>query len=125
MACDEFLVARIRRMLAREPGITERRMFGGVAFLRHGLMFVGVSGSMLMVRVGKARHDESLAREHVRPMDFTGRPMAGYVFVEEPGIVTEADLHAWLRRALDHVATLPPKPARSPRPPKAPRAAGG
>jgi TfoX/Sxy family transcriptional regulator of competence genes len=112
MACDEHLVQRIRQTLAAEVGITEKRMFGGVAFLRHGLMFAGVSSSELMARVGPQLYEESLAREFVREMDFTGRPMKGYVYVDEPGLSTDADLHFWLRRCLDFVATLPPKPPR-------------
>ncbi len=82
MAYDEYLVSRIRKALGREPGITEKKMFGGVAFLRHGLMFVGVSDSTLMARVGKDLYQDSLAREHVRVMDFTGKPMAGYVYID-------------------------------------------
>jgi hypothetical protein len=109
MAYDEHLASRIRKALGRAPGITERKMFGGIAFLRHGLMFVGVSDSTLMARVGKEHYEDSLAREHVRVMDFTGRPMAGYVFIDEPGIATDQALGFWLKRCLDFVATLPPK----------------
>ena len=109
MAYDEHLASRIRKALGATPGITEKRMFGGIAFLRHGLMFVGVIGHTLMARVGKALHDDSLAREHVRVMDFTGKPMAGYVFVDEPGATSDDALRFWLGRCLDFVATLPPK----------------
>jgi TfoX/Sxy family transcriptional regulator of competence genes len=84
-------------------------MFGGIAFLRHGLMFVGISNSTLMARVGKELYEDSLAREHVRVMDFTGKPMAGYVFIDEPGIATDQALRFWLKRCLDFVAALPPK----------------
>jgi hypothetical protein len=98
MAYDEHLAARIRKALAGMPGITEKRMFGGVAFLRHGLMLAGVSGHSLMARVGKPNHADSLALEHVREMDFTGKPMAGYVFVDEPGLATDEALQFWLRR---------------------------
>jgi len=109
MAYDEQLTSRIRRSLGRSPGISEKKMFGGVCFLRHGLMFAGVSGSALMARVGKALHEDSLAREHVRVMDFTGRPMAGYVFIDEAGLAREEDLRFWLNRCIEFVATLPPK----------------
>lgn len=110
MAYDEHLASRIRHAVGRSPGITEKRMFGGVCFLRHGLMFAGVSASSLMARVGKDLHADSLAREHVREMDFTGRPMAGYVFVDEPAIANEEQLRFWLNRCLEFVATLAPKP---------------
>lgn len=109
MPYDEHLVSRIRKALGSSPGITEKKMFGGVAFLRHGLMFAGVSGSTLMARVGKPHYPDSLAREHVRVMDFTGKPMAGYVFVDEPAICTDQALGFWLTRCLGFVATLPPK----------------
>lgn len=109
MAYDEHLASRIRKALGAAPGITEKKMFGGLAFLRHGLMFVGVLGRSLMARVGKALYEDSLAREHVRLMDFTGKPMAGYVFVDEPGTATDEALRFWIRRCVDHVCTLPPR----------------
>lgn len=111
MAYDEHLAQRIRRLLGNDPAFTEKKMFGGVAFLRHGLMFMGVSDSTVMARVGKALYEDSLAREDVRVMDFTGKPMAGYVFIDEPGTATDEALRFWVRRCLDFVATLPPKKA--------------
>jgi TfoX/Sxy family transcriptional regulator of competence genes len=125
MAFDENLVSRIRAVLSAHPGITEKRMFGGVAFLRDGLMFVGVSGNTLMARVGKTNYEDSLARKHVRVMDFTGKPMAGYVFVDAEGTSTNDELAFWVNRSASFVATLPPKAAKPPKasPPKAKRAA--
>ncbi len=115
MAYDEHLAARIRAALSGEPGITEKKMFGGIAFLRNGLMFVGVSDESLMARVGAADHAESLARKGTRPMDFTGRPMTGYVFVDPAGTRNAADLRSWLDRCAAFVSTLPSK--EQPRPP--------
>ena len=109
MAYNEQLAQRVRDALAGNRAITERKMFGGIAFLRHGLMFVGVSDSSLMARVGKPNHADSLARKHVRPMDFTGKPMQGYVYIDEPGIKTEAQLGFWLKRCEQFVSTLPLK----------------
>lgn len=109
MAYSEHLAQRIRDALAGDRAVTEKNMFGGIAFLRHGLMFVGVSDSALMARVGRLHHDDSLGRKHVRPMDFTGKPMNGYVFVDPPGIRTEAQLRFWLNRCRQFVSTLPPK----------------
>ncbi len=109
MAYSEQLARRIRDVLAGDRAISERKMFGGIAFLRHGLMFVGVLESSLMARVGKSNYADSLARKHVRPMDFTGKPMQGYVFIDKPGIETEAQLRFWLKRCEQFVSTLPPK----------------
>jgi hypothetical protein len=86
-------------------------MFGGVAFLYRGFMFVGVSSSSLMARVGKPNYAESLGRKHVREMDFTGKPMQGYVYVDPPGIKTDEQLRFWLSRCKEFVAALPPKGA--------------
>lgn len=112
MAYDESLALRIRAALAGDPAIDEKKMFGGVAFLCRGRMFVGVSGRSLMARVGNDNYADSLQREHVREMDFTGKPMRGYVFVDAPGVETEAQLHYWLQRCKQFVATLPPKQAK-------------
>ena len=109
MAYDERLAQRIRDALAGNQAITEKKMFGGIAFLRHGLMFVGVSDSSLMARVGKANYADSLLRKHVREMDFAGKPMQGYVFVDSQGIKTETQLRFWLERCEQFVATLPSK----------------
>lgn len=109
MAYDEALAQRIRTALAEDAAVSEKKMFGGLAFLLRGLMFVGVSGSKLMARVGKANYAVSLDHEHVREMDFTGKPMQGYVYVEPAGIQTEEQLRFWLRRCKEFVGTLPPK----------------
>ncbi|MCK6531064.1 TfoX/Sxy family protein [Myxococcota bacterium] len=112
MAYDEGLAHRIRSALEGKRNVSEKKMFGGIAFLREGLMFVGVSDSSLMARVGKENHADSLAREHVREMDFTGRPMQGYVYVDAEGLETDAQLQFWLDRCERFVATLPPKTAK-------------
>jgi TfoX/Sxy family transcriptional regulator of competence genes len=112
MAFDENLASRIRAVLSAQPGITEKRMFGGIAFLRNGLMFVGVSGNTLMARVGKENYEDSLARKNVRVMDFTGKPMAGYVFVDAESTSTKDELAFWVNRSASFVATLPPKDAK-------------
>jgi TfoX/Sxy family transcriptional regulator of competence genes len=112
MAYDSGLAQRIREALAERQGITERKMFGGLAFLVDGKMFVGVQGSVLMARVGPERHQDALAVAHVRAMDFTGRPMKGYVYVDPPGLADDHDLNAWVRWCADHVASLPAKTHR-------------
>ncbi len=112
MAYDESLAQRIRDALAGHTGITEKKMFGGIAFLREGLMFVGVSDKSLMARIGPATYDEALRRQHVREMDFTGKPMKGYVFIGAAGLRTDQDLQYWLQQCEKFVATLPPKRAK-------------
>jgi TfoX/Sxy family transcriptional regulator of competence genes len=112
MAYDEALANRIRSVLAGDPALTEKKMFGGIAFLDRGLMFAGVTGNKLMARVGKEHYQDSLAYEHVREMDFTGKPMQGYVYVEPAGVETDEQLDFWLRRCRKFVSALP---ARKPR----------
>jgi hypothetical protein len=112
MAYEETLANRIRDALGADPAFTEKKMFGGIAFLHRGFMFVGVSGSELMARVGKENYQNSLSHKHVREMDFTGKPMAGYVYVEPLGIKTDQQLNFWLQRCKQFVSTLPAKPPR-------------
>lgn len=75
-------------------------MFGGLCFLRRGKMFVGIVGNELMVRVGKDIYEAALAEPHVREMDFTGRPMRGYVYVEPRGVDRDEPLQKWVTCAL-------------------------
>jgi TfoX/Sxy family transcriptional regulator of competence genes len=108
MAYDEILAQRVRNALENQAGITERRMFGGLAFLVDGKLFVGISGSELMARVGVERYQDALALPHVRQMDFTGRPMKGYVYIA-PGLADDQNLKAWVSWCASHVASLPAK----------------
>lgn len=113
MAYDPGLAQRIRELLADRPGISERHMFGGVAFLLDGHMFAGLSGSDLMARVGPERYADALALPHVRPMDFTGKPLKGYVYIAADGLTEDRDLRAWVDWCAGFVARLPPKPPAS------------
>jgi TfoX/Sxy family transcriptional regulator of competence genes len=113
MAYDEGLAERIRLVLDGKPRVTEKKMFGGVAFLLDGKMFVGIVKDDLMVRIGPGRYEDALDRPHVRPMDFTGKPMVGYVFVAPAGVDDDAVLDRWVRLGAEFVATLPPKKRRS------------
>jgi len=106
---DEKLADRIRIALRPRRGLSERKMFGGLAFLLRGHMLCGVVGADLMVRVGAAAYEESLARPHAREMDFSGRPMKGLVYVAPPGVRTSRQLGSWLERGLAFVSALPPK----------------
>jgi len=109
MAFDPGTAERIRNLLTGQRGVVEKRMFGGIAFMVHGHMCLGLSGDNLMVRVGAANHADALLQPHARAMDFTGRPMKGFVFVAPAGYEAEAALQSWLNRGLLHARSLPPK----------------
>ena len=109
MAYDEGLAERVRGVLAEVADTSERKMFGGLAFMVRGHMTVGIIGDELMVRVGPDGEDDALARPHARPMDFTGKPMRGYVYVAGEGAAEDDDLAAWVARGLAFTASLPPK----------------
>jgi len=79
MAYDEGLAERLRDLFVDRPGITEKKMFGGLAFMYRGHMLVGILEDSLMARVGTTEYADVLKRPHVREMDFTGKPMKGYV----------------------------------------------
>ena len=112
MAYDESLAQRVRETLRLRRGVTERKMFGGIAFMLRGHMFVGISGRSLMARVGPQNHERAMAKTGVREMDFTGRPMRGYVFVGPQGLKSRADLKRWVDLCADFVASLPAKAKR-------------
>lgn len=113
MAFDEKLADRIRAIVGKDQRVAEKRMFGGVAWMLAGNMFVGVSKDDLMVRVGPDAHDDAMREPHVRIMDFTGRPMRGYVFVGAAGLKTDEALAKWIARATKFVTTLPVKKAKT------------
>jgi TfoX/Sxy family transcriptional regulator of competence genes len=103
---DQALAERIRKSLVGRGGVTEKEMFGGLAFLLRGKMFCGIAGDALMARIGRDRYEAALAKAHVREMDFTGRPMKGYVFVDAPALRTQTALAAWVTQCLEFVSTL-------------------
>ena len=116
MGYDLKIAERVRRSLASQRDVVEKRMVGGLSFSVGGSMCCGVTGSGLMVRVGAEARERALARPHVRPMEFAGRPLAGFVLIDSEGFRTEAALAAWVQQGLDFAATLPAKtPATSSR----------
>jgi TfoX/Sxy family transcriptional regulator of competence genes len=118
MVYDETLADRIRQAVGPRTDVVERKMFGGVAFLLDGKMFVGIVKDDLMVRVGPEQYEATLDESHVRPMDFTGRPMNGYVFVGPGGSRNVKAIKKWVDRGLEFVATVPQtKKKRRKRPP--------
>lgn len=121
MAFDEELVDRLRAHLRDTPDVSERKMFGGVAFMAGDSMFVGVNKDNLMARVGPHKHDAALSRPGARPMDFTGRPMKGFLFVGPEGYRSEASLRTWIDDCLTFVRSLPAKKPKAAKPKAAAR----
>ena len=112
MAYDEKLAERVREILAADPALSERKMFGGLAFMLDGNMCCGIVADRLMLRLGPDLAQSALERPHVQPMDFTGRPMTGMVYVADEGIRGNA-LRPWVEQAAGFVRTLPPKRPQS------------
>lgn len=108
MTYDERLAARVRDLLADDPALSERRMFGGLAFMLNGNMCCGIVGDRLMLRLGAGLAEKALERPHVYPLDFTGRPMTGMVYVAPEGLRGKA-LRSWVEQAVGFARTLPPK----------------
>src|SRR5262245_25327296 len=109
MAFDESLAARIRQALARKKGVEEKKMFGGVGFLLHGNMLVGVWKDSLIVRLGPDEGEEALKEPHVSEFDITGRAMKGWVLVAPQGVEDDDQLRGWVRRGVKFVGKLPAK----------------
>jgi TfoX/Sxy family transcriptional regulator of competence genes len=110
MAYDEDLAGRIRELIAGEADVTEKRMFGGLAFLVGGNLSVSASGQGgLMVRVDPKETDALLARPHALPFEMRGRPLEGWLRVEAEGVRTSGELEPWVRRGVAYARSLPPK----------------
>ena len=108
MAFNETLADRVRDILEGDQGVSERKMFGGLAFMVDGHMACGIAGDDLMLRLGAEGAESALQQPHFRPMDFTGRPMTGMVFVAKAGL-NGASLRRWVTAATTFARTLPPK----------------
>jgi TfoX/Sxy family transcriptional regulator of competence genes len=110
VAYDEDLANRIRELIAGEPSVTERKMFGGLAFLIGGHMAVSASGrGGLLLHVDRADTDELLAKAHAQPFEMRGRVMEGWVRVDAEGVQTKRQLQRWVARGVAHARSLPPK----------------
>jgi TfoX/Sxy family transcriptional regulator of competence genes len=109
MAYDETVAARLRAELGTLPGLTEKKMFGGICFLLGGNMVCGVIRDELIVRVGTAQYTASLAQPGARVFDFSGKPMAGWVMVAPAGYAAAEDLARWVELAVTFTGSLPAK----------------
>ena len=116
MAYDEDLAQRVRAAMGTTT-FTEIKMFGGLCFTVGGNMAIGIVGDDLMVRLTPRDGDAALAKPHVRPMDFSGRPMSGFIYVGPDGLRTQRMLQTWVDRGTAFAASLPPKKPK----PKKPR----
>lgn len=109
MAFDGRLANDVRARIGARPELTERQMFGGVAFTINGNMALGVSGDELMVRVGKDAHDQAETRRGARMFDLSSRPMRGWIVVAPEGLGDDDDLDMWIAQGLAYAQSLPPK----------------
>jgi TfoX/Sxy family transcriptional regulator of competence genes len=110
MAYDEDLANRIRELVGAEEDVTEKRMFGGLAFLIGGNMAVAASGQGgLMVRVEPGQTDALVAKPHARPFEMRGREMQGWLRVDDEGLRTKRQLEPWVKRGVAYARSLPPK----------------
>lgn len=109
MAYDEKLAERLRTSLADHKDVVEKKMFGGLAFMLSGNMCCGVTDDSLMARVGPDRYREALSRPQVREMDFTGKPLKGFVYVSRQGISSDKALREWVDLCTGFALSLPAK----------------
>jgi hypothetical protein len=109
MAYDEDLAERIRELISLREDVTERKMFGGIAWMLAGNMACGVIGDELVVRLEHGEAERALGEPNTRPFDFTGRAMRGFVVVGPAGIESDSDLASWVDAGADRALALPPK----------------
>jgi hypothetical protein len=109
MAFDEKLAGRIRKQLGKRRGLTEKQMFGGIAFLLNGNMCCGVHGDEMIVRLAPEETEEALARPYTHLFDLTGRPMKGWILVKPKGLATDTALGRWVAIATKFAGSLPSK----------------
>ena len=110
MAFDEALADRLRQLVRSEEGVTEQRMFGGLAFLINGNMAVAASGQGgLLLRVDPAETDALVREPHARRFEMRGREMDGWLRVDAAGFETQPALEKWVRRGVDYARSLPSK----------------
>jgi hypothetical protein len=110
MTHDPELAFRIRTAIAGRPGVSEKKMFGGIGFLLDGNLLVSASGrGGMLVRVGPEGHASAIAAPHASAMVMGGRGMLGYVRVAPAGVATQGAVASWIERAWKHVRTLAPK----------------
>jgi TfoX/Sxy family transcriptional regulator of competence genes len=109
MPYDEPLAERVQALIGKHRGVTEKRMFGGLAFMLQGNMCCGVMKDRIMLRLGPEGVEAALKEPHTAPMDFTGKPIKSMVYLRPEGYESDADLEKWVETAVRFAQTLPPK----------------
>ncbi|HEV8265737.1 MAG TPA: TfoX/Sxy family protein [Gemmatimonadales bacterium] len=109
MAFNDQLAARIRKQLGRRAGLTEKQVFGGIAFLLHGNMCCGVHGDEMILRIDPQDTDRALRQRHTRAFDLSGRPMKGWVLVQPGGLARAEALAKWVKMGVKYAGSLPAK----------------
>lgn len=109
MPFDEGVAERLRELFENRDDFIEKKMFGGLAFMHRGNMCCGVVNDVLMARVGGDNYEAALARPHAREMDFTGKAMSGFVYVDPPGFAEDDDLRNWVSLCEKFTSSLPAK----------------
>ena len=109
MAFDEGVAERLREVFAGQDDITEKEMFGGIAFMHRGNMCCGIVNDILMARVGPEAYIDALDKPHARKMDFTGKPLTGFVYIDPPGFAEDAQLRDWVALCQLFTSSLPAK----------------
>ena len=109
MPYSEELAQRMRDELAARDGVSERKMFGGIAWMVNGNMAVGTLGEDMMVRLAPEDAEAALLEPHVGPMEFTGRKMRGFVTVDAAGLAEDGELASWIEAGAAFASSLPPK----------------
>lgn len=112
MAYNEHLAERIRRALAGRHDVEEKKMFGGICFLIKGKMAAGIVKDDLMVRAVDGKYQAALTKPHCREMDFTGKPLKGFLYVGAEGVDSDRDLEEWLQLGIEFVESAPGKPKK-------------
>ncbi len=116
MGYDQKTAERVRRILSRRRDVVEKKMIGGLSFMLNGSMCCGLTSMGFMVRIGPEARERALTQPHVRPMEFGGRRLAGFVYVDPEGYRTDTALATWVQRGIDFVSTLPAKRPAARRP---------
>lgn len=109
MAYNETLAAQVKKLIQTNKKLQEKRMFGGIAFLLNGNMCCGVHGDEVILRVAPEKYPALLARAHVREFDMTGRPMKGWLLLNNKGARKSAELRFWVKEAVEFAETLKKK----------------